>query len=244
MKRFIIIALAGVMLAALYAPAMAENMENTEKIIRVNGNAVVSLAADTAIIQIGVHTRKESVREAQAENAELMAAVMEALRQCGIEDKDIITSQFNVNSVYEYGMSSLGQETRTLYYEVQNNVSVTIHDLTMIGSVLDAAVEAGANTTYGISFSSTQENEAYQKALTRAVEDAIQKAKVLAAAAGVELGDLVLINSTQTQSVYARDAYGIQNSYAMEAKMSDAGTSIVSGDVTVAAEVTLEYRFQ
>ncbi|MBR6186695.1 MAG: SIMPL domain-containing protein [Clostridia bacterium] len=241
MKRLMLYALLVLLLLPFAVPALADGVEKT---IRVTGNAVVSLAADTATIQIGVNTRKETVREAQAENADLMAAVMDALHQCGIEDKDIITSQFNVSSIYEYGMSSLGRETRTLYYEVQNNVSVTIHDLKMIGAVLDAAVEAGANTTYGIVFSSTQENEAYQKALTRAVEDAMQKAKVLAAAAGVELGDLVLINSTQSQSVYSREAYGVSNVYAMEAKTADAGTSISSGDVTVSAEVMLEYRFQ
>ena len=241
MKRLITILLACLLIVGLSAPALAEDAEKT---IHVTGNAVVSLAADTATIQIGVHTRRETVREAQAENAELMAAVMDALHRSGIEDKDIMTSQFNVYSNYEYSMSSLGQEIRTLYYEVQNNVSVTIHDLTMIGSVLDAAVEAGANTTYGISFSSTQENEAYQKALTRAVEDAMQKARVLAAAAGVELGDLVLINSTQNQNYFARDAYGVSNALAMEAKAADAGTAITSGDVTVSAEVTLEYRFK
>ena len=241
MKRFMTVALIALALMTLSVPALAEEAEKT---IHVTGNAVVSLAADTATIQIGVNTRKESVREAQAENARIMAAVMDALHQSGIEDKDIVTSQFNVNSIYEYGMSSLGHETRTLYYDVQNNVSVTIHDLSMIGAVLDAAVEAGANTTYGISFSSTQENEAYQKALTRAVEDAMQKAKVLAAAAGVELRDLVLINSSQTQSFYARDAYGVSNVYAMEAKGADMGTSISSGDVTVSAEVVMEYRFK
>lgn len=241
MKRFMIIALLCLLAVCLSAPAGAEENEKT---IHVNGKAVVSLAADTATIQIGVQTRRETVREAQAENAELMAAVLDALHQCGIEDKDIVTSQFNVYSTYEYSTSSLLKEVRIQYYQVQNNVSVTIHDLSMIGAVLDAAVDAGANTTYGISFSSTQENEAYQKALTRAVEDAIQKARVLAAAAGVELGDLVLINSTQTENYYSRDTYGVQNVYPMEAKASDAGTSIASGDVTVSAEVILEYRFK
>ncbi len=242
MKKILTAVMIGLMLLCLSIPALGE--ETQEKTIRVGGSAVVTLAADTAAIQIGVNTRNETVREAQAENTRLMNAVMDALHNAGIQDEDIITSQFNVNSIYEFCTSSFGKETRTLIYEVTNTVSVTIHDLSMIGPVLDAAVEAGANNTYGISFSSTQENEAYQKALTRAVQDAMQKAQVLAAAAGVELGDLVLINATQNTSVFARDAYGIANSYPMEAKAMDRGTAITGGDVSVSAEVTLEYRFR
>lgn len=241
MKKLIAVFVAGMLMISLAVPALAEN---EDRVIQVSGSAVVSLAADTASIQIGVNTRKETVKEAQKENAALMAAVMEAIKGSGIDEKDIITSQFNVYSGYEYGMDAAGRETRVQYYEVQNNVTVIMHDLSLVGAVLDAAMEAGANTTYGITFSSTQANEAYQKALTRAVEDAMTKAKVLAAAAGVNLGPLLRIDAAQNNTVYARDAYGISNSYTYSAKMADGGTSITSGDISVSAEVLLEYAFQ
>ena len=241
MKKLIAVFAAGMLMISLAAPALAEN---EDRVIQVSGSAVVSLAADTASIQIGVNTRKETVKEAQKENAALMTAVMEAIKGAGVDEKDIMTSQFNVYSGYEYGMDALGRETRTSYYEVQNNVTVTMHDLSLLGTVLDAAMEAGANTTYGITFSSTQANEAYQKALTRAVEDAITKANVLAAAAGVTLGPLLLINAAQNSVIYARDAYGISNSYYYSGKTADQGTAISSGDISVSAEVVLEYAFQ
>ena len=127
---------------------------------------------------------------------------------------------------------------------MQNTVTVIIHDLSMVGAVLDAAMEAGANTTYGISFSSTQANDAYQKALTRAVEDAMTKAQVLAAAAGVELGELIRIDATQNSDSYFRETYGITNSYAYSAKTDEAGTAITGGDLTVTAGVVLEYAIK
>ena len=238
MKKIIVVCMVCLMII-LSVPALAEE---SPRIIRVSGNATVALAADTATLQIGVNTKKLTVQEAQKENAALMNAVLEALHAIGIEDQDIMTSQFNVSSMFDYSVSSLGQEIRTQYYEVQNNVSVTVHDLTLIGQVLDAAMEAGANTSYGITFSSTKQNEAYQKALTRAVEDAMQKAGVLAAAAKVQLGNLVSMNATQNQ--YAMGGYGISNAYVYEAKSMDRGTVITSGDITVSADVTLEYEFQ
>lgn len=240
MKKFLAVFAAVLLMVSLALPALAEN----DRVIQVSGSGVVSLAADTASLQIGVNTRKESVKEAQKENANLMAAVMEAIKKAGIEEKDIMTSQFNVFSSYEYSTSVLGKETRTPYYEVQNTVTVIIHDLSMVGAVLDAVMEAGANTTYGISFSSTQANEAYQKALTRAVEDAMTKAKVLSAAAGVELGELIRIDATQNTNGYYRETYGITNSYSYAEKMADAGTSITGGDLTVTANVVLEYAIR
>ena len=242
MKRMLTVFAAVLLMVCIALPALAEN---EERVIQVSGSAVVSLAADTASIQIGVNTRKENVREAQKENAELMAAVMEAIKGTGVDEKDIMTSQFNVYSGYEYGMDVMGRETRTPYYEVQNNVTVIIHDLSLAGAVLDAAMEAGANTTYGIAFSSTQANEAYQKALTRAVEDAMNKAQVLAAAAGVKVGQLLRINAAQNSVVsYAREAYGIANSYDYAAKTAGTGTSISSGDISISAEVVLEYAIE
>ena len=240
MKKFLAVFAAVLLIVSLAVPALAEN----GRVIQVSGSGVVSLAADTASLQIGVNTRKESVKEAQKENANLMAAVMEAIKKAGIEEKDIMTSKFNVFSSYEYSTSVLGKETRTPYYEVQNTVTVIIHDLSMVGAVLDAAMEAGANTTYGISISSTKANDAYQKALTRAVEDAMTKAQVLAAAAGVELGELIRIDATQNSDSYFRETYGITNSYAYSAKTDEAGTAITGGDLTVTAGVVLEYAIK
>lgn len=244
MKKIIAVCLSALLLLSLSVPALAEK-DSEGKVIRVGGNATISLAADTAAIQIGVNTRSESVREAQQENAAAMTAVMAAILAAGVEEKDIVTSQFNVFSNYEYGTDSFGREKRTQFYEVQNNVTVTIHDLTRIGPVLDAAMEAGANTTYGISFSSSQSNDAYQKALTRAVQDAMQKAQIIASAAGVELGELLYINSSQSTASYSRELYGAKNTFSYE-EAADAGygTTITSGDVTVSANVVLEYAFR
>jgi hypothetical protein len=238
MKRLITVLVSLMLLLSLSVPALAED---NSPIVRVSGNATVSLAADTAVVQVGVNTRKESVQEAQSENAALMNAVIEAIKAAGVADKDIVTSQFNVFSSFDYRMDSEGREIRTMYYEVQNNVSVTIHDMDMIGTVLDAAMAAGANTSYGITFSSTEENEAYLKALARAYEDAEKKAQVLCTAAGKNLGELTLINASQNTV-----DYGIRNVYSAKgtAEEARADTSIISGDVTVSATVTLEFAIK
>lgn len=234
MKKLVCLLLALMLFLTVSAPAMADK---EDRVIRVSGNATVSLSADTASIQIGVTTRKESVQEAQEENALLMNAVIEAILKIGVEEKDISTSQFDVFSTYEYVPDANGREIEKKFFQVSNMLHVTIRELDKVGAVLDTAVEAGANTTYGITFSSSKENEAYQKALTRAVEDAANKAQILADAAGKKLGDLFFMDASQQNSYY-----GISNTF--NAKADGADTAIVSGDVFVSATVVMEYSFK
>ncbi|MBR1584833.1 MAG: SIMPL domain-containing protein [Clostridia bacterium] len=233
MKKTLGLLVAVMLLCSICACALAED----DRVLRVSGNATVSLAADHATLQIGVNTRKDSVTEAQQENAALMQAVLSAIQQMGIVEKDLITSQFSVYGGFDISYDSLGREQRRNYYQVENMLSVTVRDLNQIGAVLDAAMAAGANTTYGITFASTQENEAYQLALTRAVQDAMAKAQVLSDAAGKTLGDLTLIDASQNSY-----HYGVSNVYS--AKEAAGDTAIISGDVSVTADVVLEYTFQ
>lgn len=231
-KYFVFLAVMVLALCGTFSAMAAEN-----GVIRVSGNATVSFSADTAVIQVGVNTRKATVREAQGENNVLMNSVIDAILKAGVDEKDIITSQFDVYSTFEYAVDANGREVSTPCYQVSNMLSVTVRDLNLLGGVLDAAMAAGANTTYGIRFSSTKENDAYQKALTRAVEDAAAKAGVLAAAAGKELGNLIYIDASQ-QNIN----YGISNTFNAKA-VADA-SSIVSGDVSVSASVVMEYKFR
>ena len=145
------------------------------------------------------------------------------------------------NQFKDLQLSALGFGTMRLPLAADGSGSIDQEEL---DRMVDAAMAAGANTTYGIAFSSTQANEAYQKALRRAVEDAVQKAQVLADAAGVKLGKLKSINAEQSLSALARGDLGVSNVFTYEAKAADAGTAITSGDVTVSASVVLEYEFE
>ena len=236
MKKLLICLLTALLLFALSIPAVGE--EGTA-VIRVAGNATVSLAADYATLQIGVNTRKATMSEAQAENARLMQAVIAAIYQTGIAEKDVNTSQFNVFTSNETSLDAEGKEIPRNVYMVENMLAVTVRDLDRLGTVLDAAMAAGANTTYGVNFSSTQENEAYQKALARAYQDAEAKARTLCEAAGKQLGALTLIDASQ-----GNFNYGLRNVYSAKGEADEAGTAILSGDVSVTASVMLEYQLR
>ena len=234
MKKLLCVCLAAALLCAVSVQALAEEDAH---VIRVSGNATVTVAADTATLQIGVTTRKDTVAEAQQENSEIMHRVIRAVLDTGVAENDVITSQFNVFTGRDYGTDEKGNETVREYYEVNNMLSVVVREMSLLGKVLDAGMAAGANQTYGISFSSTKENEAYQKALTRAVEDAQQKAQVLAAAAGKTLGEILVMDASQGGYYY-----GISNTF--KAAADATGSAVVGGDVSVSASVVLAYSFK
>lgn len=234
MKRMVALFLAVLMMAVIPA-ALAEDKKPS---ITAQGTGTVSLAADMANIQIGALTRAATVAEAQSKNDAIMNAVIAALIKEGVAKEDIITSQYNVNLVYTDPFQQQSTGT-TEKYEVSNLVNITVRELPRISTLIDAAAKAGANNIYGLTFSSSKSTEAYQKALQRAVEDANARAKALAAAAGKELGDIISITSEQTYNAM----YGASNYMDMLSAKAQ-GAAIVSGDVSVAANVTVTYAIK
>ena len=233
MKRIFSMVLALALVCALSVSALAQGNQ-----ITVSGTGTVSLAADTCTIQLGTSTRALSVAEAQQEDDRTITAVIKALHGMGIDEKDIVTSQYNVMAEIPYQDYGTIRPAEPVY-SVTNMLFVTIRDLSDASQAIDLATKAGANQIYGLTFSSSKEADAYTKALQRAVEDAMNKASVLADASGKTLGALQSISATE----YFGEPYGIRNSM----EMMDAGTkasTIVSGDVTVSANVTLIYSFE
>lgn len=234
MKKTVLILLA----CMLMVTVVSANADEDDRLIRVSGNATVTLSADYAELQIGVNTRSESMQEAQRQNAQAISDVLAALYAMGIEEKDVITSSFNIYTDSDYSSSLIGRQTEQKYYNVTNMLHVVIRDISKAGQALDAAIAAGANQSYGITFGSTQENEAYHKALTRAYEDAQKKAQTLAAAAGKTLGEVVSIDASQ-----GGYGYGVSNVYGAVKEMAE-DTAIIGGDITVSAGVTVTWSFR
>jgi uncharacterized protein YggE len=92
--------------------------------------------------------------------------------------------------------SSSGRAPQINGYQVTNTVQVTIHDLNMVGQVLDQAVQAGANDISGVRFELENPGKLQADALGQAVSDAQSRASALAASSGVQLGNVINITET------------------------------------------------
>jgi len=125
---------------------------------------------------------------------------------------------------------------RIIGYQVSNNVTVTVDDLTKLGSTLDALVRSGANQLGGIQFMIADPKPLAERARTLAVGDAAAKARTLAMAAGVTLGPLMSIQeSTMNRPIPV---------FAMARAVAAEAVPVAEGEERVSVNVTMLYTIQ
>lgn len=215
--------------------------------IAIEGRGEVRAAPDMATINSGVTTQGATAREALDANTAAMSELIVALKQSGIEARDIQTSGFSVNPNYVYSdaRDDLGytMPPKINGYQVSNSVTVVVRDLEELGSILDQSVTVGANTVNGVSFSVADPSELLDEARKLAFSDARDKAELYAGVADATLGDLEQIserqdfNAPQPYPMYARAEMAGAATVPVEAgEMSFAITVNVTWDLNNSAE--------
>lgn len=166
-------------------PLLAQDNKHT---LVLSGHGEIMLAPDMAIVDFGVEAQAPTAKAALEANTRNMAVLMATLKSASIEDKDIQTRNFSVQPRYDDKPN--GSPPRIIGYAVNNSVSVIVHKIDSLGTLLDKAVAAGTNQVSNISFTVSSPQEAQDEARRAAVKDALRKANVLTEAAGIKLGAL------------------------------------------------------
>ncbi len=150
--------------------------ENTMTLI---GKGLVTAEPDIAILRLGAETTGIDLTTAQEENAELSEAILNSLRQLGIED--IKTYQYAINRLIEYENSHRIDKG----YSVRNILEIRTNKTDQIGLIIDTAVRNGANVVDLVSFEVSDTYTYYLQALNLAVINAWDKAKSIAETLGI-----------------------------------------------------------
>ncbi len=178
------LALAGSLLlsgcAAATEAAQVPASSGPTRTITVVGQGEVKARPDLANTSVGVEVLAPTVEAATVEAEKQMKAILTAVKALGIADKDIQTSNYSINferqqsdvSTPRAEGTSTAAESPAGYYRVSNMVQITIRDLDQVGAVLDAAVEAGANNVWGVSYSLDETQLLEAEAREAAVKDA------------------------------------------------------------------------
>ena len=215
---------------------IASAIQNPPRSLNVSGTGTVTIKPDIAYINIGVHTEMTTASEATTQNNTDSDAVIKAIKAAGVKDDDIQTTNFNI---YQRDLNdpTTGAKTGSVYV-VDNTVSVTVRDLTQLGSVLDASVKAGANNVNSIQFDLADRTKAISEARAKAVKAARAQADELAAAAGVTLVNIQTITTSENTPgpiFYAKSA-----GFAA----ADASVPISSGTMDISVTVALTYEIK
>ena len=166
-----------------------------DRLLTVTGEASVSVAPDIAVIRIGVTTLGKTAREASEANAKQMTAVLTAIKESGISDRDVQTSLLSVQPQYD---PNKGGTARLMGFQVTNRVTVRIRDVDALPAILDRAIGAGANEMSGIEFVVSEQSKMLDQARSQAIADARRKAELYAQAAGAKIGRVMSISDEGT----------------------------------------------
>src|SRR3954468_2265120 len=91
-----------VAIAAIAAPAFAQDDINKLPVISTHGQAVLKRAPDQAFVSIAAESRATAPGDAQRMNADAMQAVTTALAKAGLASDAIRTTAFSLQPDMEY----------------------------------------------------------------------------------------------------------------------------------------------
>lgn len=211
------------------------------KTINVTGNGEVTATPDIAYLSLGVLTEKATITEAQSLNSTAMNNVISAIKNAGIKDEDIKTSDYNISPKYNYDKNS-GASTLA-GYTVSNTLNVTVKDISKVGKIIDTAVANGANTSNSITFGISDYKKYYNMALQNALSDAQGKAQTISSFLNVKLTTPVTITENSSGVPNNYPIYPIELASKMDSVSSSASTTIQAGTYKIKANVSLTYQY-
>lgn len=228
MKKLLAIILT--VLMTLSAGALAEGA------ITVSGGGQVNLAADMAYVTLGISISDSDVSTVMQQANTSIDSICAALVESGLPKDCISTDYLYISPQYDY---SGDNSNEIIGYNVNSGLKLTIDDVDAVGSYIDVAFAAGANSFDSITFAVKDNSEARDEALRLAVADAEKKANVLAEAAGMKLGDIVTIEENNSDSYYNTEGFA-----AKDIADAGAGTSVYPSKVNVSVQVQVCYALE
>lgn len=236
--RFLRLRLPGVvavMLAAALVPAMAQ--DKTVPLLAVTGEATVTATPDMAVVSVGVVAQAPRAADALAQNSKAMSGVVAAVKESGVEPRDIETNQISLRPQYSSPPQGTREAPKLSAYEAGNNVAIRVRDLGKLGALLDRLVVLGANQIHGIELTLAKPEPLRDEARSAATKDAIRKAGILAEAAGVRIVRILSIREDVQEGPRPMMRMAAESAAARPAVPIEAGEQEVRGRVAVEFEI-------
>ncbi len=243
----VLVALAAFMVGRQVAPAATPTVVTSgggtvaagpARTISVSGIGEAQGIPNIATVQVGVEIFAETAAEATGENERFISAVLETLKDAGIEEKDVQTTNYNMWVEQRYGDNG---PIGIAGYRVSNQVNVVVRDVDKLGDVLAAVTDAGANNIFGINFGVEDTTALQDEARANAMENAREKAQQLADMSGVTLGKVI---SVSEGSVGGGVPMPMMEMAMAEAAMDGGTVSVSPGQLSYNSSVSVVFAIE
>lgn len=214
--------------------ATAQDARPEEPRLRVEGTGTAAAEPDMATLGIGVEAQAQTPSAAVEAMAGDMSTVIDALRGAGLEERDIRTGELSLHPVFAEPPEDRGGVPEIAGYTAANEVTVRIRDLRRVGEIVEAGISEGATRFGGLTFGLADPAPVVDAALADAMADALRKARLLAEAADLRLGDIVEVT----------EIGGGGGPRPMEMRAMQADIPVAPGEVETTARVAVGFAIQ
>ena len=227
-----------------------------QNIITVNGKGEILAKPDIATFYFTVTEEGSSVADAQKKSTGKTNTALALIKKGGVDEKDIKTTNYNINPKYEYYYQpqimtpcssnycppTPVKNPKIIGYEVSQTIEIKVRKIENSGDLLSQIATVGVSNISGLTFSIDDEEKVKADARNKAITEAKEKAKVLASQLGVSLVRVVNFSENANYPIYyGRGTAGIS----MKAdSMAEATPEVPSGENSIISNVTITYEIR
>lgn len=207
-------------------------------VISVSSREQVKVEPDMAEIIYSVYSQASDAQTCQTQNNSDLQKVLDLLKELGVEEKSIQTSNYGMSPIYNW------EDGKTVSgYEMTTQVTVSNIAIDRVGQILSDSVDVGINSIDEVNYMSSKYDEAYQEALAKAVNAAKAKAQAMADAGGCMLGRIINIQEYSSNQVARYNGYSAgAGAAAKEEGAMDMG--VMPGEVEIEANIAVEFSIE
>jgi hypothetical protein len=221
--------------------------------VMVSGDGEAYAIPDVATFNFSVVEVGATVKQAQEKADQKISKALSSVRETGIEEKDIKTTNYSVYPKYEWEQTYCIQMVGAVCppgknvltgYEVNQTITVKVRDVEKAADLVTKVGAAGVSNISGLEFTVDDKEKYIEMARSQAIEKAKNKAKQLAKDLDVRLGRMLYFNENGNYVPY----YGMD--YAMGLGGGEKGGVAVSraelptGETKIVSQVTITYEIK
>ena len=188
MLRFV----AFIICMGLCTPSWAQEIVRN---ISVVGEAKEFVLPDQASLTVEVYAKNLSLDSAKKEHDAKLSALLDVAKRYKISGKDLSTQSARISPEYRWVNNTQNFEG----YTYSTQISLTLHDLSKVGALLEDVVAMKPQSINGPNYSVEETKPILDKVRVAAVADAKQKAQGLAQQLGLKVGKAISISDSSSQ---------------------------------------------
>jgi len=203
--------------------------------VTVTGSWTISVEADTALISVGIITEGKTCKDASENNSKISEEVIKGVKNFLKNVDTIETQNYDVYFQYQECLQPICPPPKIIGCEVDNSLLISTQNLNDLGSIIDAAISAGANQVDLNSFVLSNSSIYQFQALTQATQFALKKIDTLASKFN---------ESVVSISSFLEDQFTSYNPSPFLKATPTSPTSIQVGLIQISSTVTIQALLQ